>query len=97
MKRIAMIILTVCLMITMLPAKAAEANDKAGTIISVASKYIGVPYVYGGTSAKGFDCSGFTWFVYDAVGVSLPRTATQQYDTGVSVERDKREQGELVF
>lgn len=63
----------------------------------------GAPYRYGGTSPKGFDCSGFTTWVYKGVRVSLPRTSTAQFDLGRHKnnkrvwKRSKLEIGDLVF
>ncbi len=53
-----------------------------GGIVSTAMQYRGVPYVYGGASPSGFDCSGFTMYVYKQFGVSLPHTATGQWQSG---------------
>lgn len=57
----------------------------------------GVPYVFGGTSRSGFDCSGFTQYVFKQSGISLPRTTSEQYKVGSSVKRDKLQAGDLVF
>ena len=53
--------------------------------------------VWGGTSPKGFDCSGFVQYVFRASGISLPRTAAEQYKLGTPVSRDKLKPGDLVF
>ena len=52
-----------------------------------ASKYIGVKYVYGGTSVAGFDCSGYTQHVFKNLGVSIPRTTSLQWTTGTAVSK----------
>lgn len=57
----------------------------------------GVPYVFGGTSRSGFDCSGYTQYVFKESGISLPRTSAEQYKVGSSVNRDKLQSGDLVF
>lgn len=57
----------------------------------------GVPYVFGGTSRSGFDCSGFIQYVFKESGISLPRTSFEQYKVGSSVSRDKLQSGDLVF
>ncbi|GAB3588363.1 C40 family peptidase [Calidifontibacter terrae] len=49
-----------------------------GGIVSIASRYIGVPYVFGGSSPSGFDCSGLTQYVFAQAGISIPRTASAQ-------------------
>ncbi len=60
-------------------------------------QYLGTPYVWGGASPRGFDCSGFTMYVYAQVGVSLPHNAATQYGMGVPVSRSDLQPGDLVF
>lgn len=68
------------------------------TIIAYASNYLGTPYVWGGTSPNpGFDCSGFTQYVYRHFGISLGRTTYDQIKNGISVSRDNLQPGDLVF
>ena len=65
------------------PVAVAPAYDPiAARAIVYAEKFIGVPYVWGGTSPSGFDCSGFVQFVFNAVGVPIPRTADVQFAWG---------------
>ncbi|MDV2684420.1 peptidoglycan-binding protein [Alkalihalophilus lindianensis] len=64
-------------------------------IMANASKYIGTPYLWGGTTARGFDCSGFIQTVFREQGVSVPRTAAQQWNAGRSVSQPSV--GDLVF
>ena len=66
-------------------------------LISNALSLQGIPYLWGGTSRKGFDCSGFVQYVFKASGISLPRTAAEQYKLGVPVSRDELRPGDLVF
>ncbi len=66
-------------------------------IVRVAYSMIGVPYVFGGTSPYGFDCSGFTQYVFGRAGVSIPRTADVQMDYGRYVSSDNLRIGDLVF
>jgi cell wall-associated NlpC family hydrolase len=61
-----------------------------------ALKFLGVPYVFGGTSTSGFDCSGYVQHVFAMLGVSLPRTADAQYDAGHRIVGGMRV-GDLVF
>lgn len=67
-------------------------------IVSLAEKQLGVPYVYGGTTPRGFDCSGFTQYVYrNALGIELPRSAAAQYGMGESVAFSDLQAGDLLF
>ena len=72
-------------------------SGKGSTILQTAQRYIGCKYIYGGSSPSGFDCSGFTSYVYHAHGVSLSRTAAGQYSNGVAVKRSDLQPGELVM
>jgi cell wall-associated NlpC family hydrolase len=67
----------------------------ARRVLQIALQYQGVPYVFGGTSPSGFDCSGYTRFVFAQAGVYLPRTADEQYVVGRAVSQ--LEPGDLVF
>jgi cell wall-associated NlpC family hydrolase len=68
-----------------------------GGVVGIAMQYLGVPYVWGGASPSGFDCSGFIMYVYAQIGVSLPHHAASQYSAGSPVSRDALEAGDLVF
>ena len=60
-------------------------------------QYLGVPYVWGGASPSGFDCSGFSMYVYGKIGVSLPHHAASQYGMGTPVSKSELQPGDLVF
>jgi cell wall-associated NlpC family hydrolase len=68
-----------------------------GGVVAIAMQYLGVPYVWGGASPSGFDCSGFIMYVYAQVGISLPHNAAMQYGYGSPVSRDQLQAGDLVF
>ncbi len=63
----------------------------------IAERYLGVTYVYGGSSATGLDCSGFVGLVFQELGVKLPRTSREQFQSGTSVEKSDLTPGDLVF
>jgi cell wall-associated NlpC family hydrolase len=65
--------------------------------VAVADNYRGVPYRRGGTSPRGFDCSGYTQYVYSKLGVALPRVASAQAHSAVPVRRSYAKPGDLVF
>jgi peptidoglycan DL-endopeptidase CwlO len=69
-----------------------------GHVVGIALQYLGIPYVWGGSSpSTGFDCSGFTSYVYAQVGVSLPHHAASQYNMGTPVAYEQLAPGDLVF
>jgi peptidoglycan DL-endopeptidase CwlO len=68
-----------------------------GGVVGIAMQYLGTPYVYGGASPSGFDCSGFIMYVFAQVGVSLPHNAAAQYGHGTPVDRSQLQPGDLVF
>ena len=68
-----------------------------GGVVGIAMQYLGVPYVWGGASPSGFDCSGFVQYVYAQVGVSLPHHAADQWNYGTPISQDQLEPGDLVF
>jgi cell wall-associated NlpC family hydrolase len=71
--------------------------SKYGGVVGIAMQYLGVPYVYGGASPSGFDCSGLVMYVFNQIGVSLPHNAAAQYGYGMPVSRDQLQAGDLVF
>ena len=72
-------------------------SSRGSEVLAYAMKFVGYPYVYGGSSPSGFDCSGFTSYVYKHFGVSLSRTAAGQYSNGTAVSRANLQVGDLVM
>ena len=70
-------------------------SASGSAVVSYAQQFLGCKYVYGGTSTKGFDCSGFTQYVYKHFGINLNRTAAAQYSNGKSVTQ--LQAGDLVM
>jgi cell wall-associated NlpC family hydrolase len=64
---------------------------------TIALQYLGVPYLWGGATPAGFDCSGLVMYVYAQLGISLPHYAAAQYQVGTPVPRDELQPGDLVF
>ncbi|MDF9844887.1 cell wall-associated NlpC family hydrolase [Paenibacillus sp. PastF-1] len=81
-------------MVFTMGATSVSADSKMDTVIS---KTIGVSYKTGGTSTSGFDCSGFTKYVFKSVGLTLPRTSKAQYSIGTPVSKSNLRAGDLVF
>jgi peptidoglycan DL-endopeptidase CwlO len=69
----------------------------ASNVIAIAKKYMGVPYVWGGTTPNGFDCSGFTSYVFRQVGINLPRVSRDQQRVGTRISPSQVQPGDLVF
>lgn len=79
---------------------AAALKGQSGTaqqIINNAKKHMGTPYVWGGTTPSGFDCSGFVQYVFKQSGISLPRTTSEQVKVGTYVSKSILQPGDLVF
>lgn len=72
-------------------------GPKAQQVLAIAKQYVGTPYVSGGSSPSGWDCSGFTSYVYGKVGVKLPRTSTAQRSAGKTVSRSAAKPGDIIW
>ncbi len=75
----------------------AAVNPSGSDIVSIAMSLTGIPYVYGGSTPAGFDCSGFTQYVYAQVGISIPRTSGAQGAAGTFVSASEARPGDLVW
>ncbi|MDF2564983.1 MAG: hypothetical protein K0Q53_1378 [Massilibacillus sp.] len=78
-----------------LPEVSRGGSYVARRIVQTSFQYVGVPYVFGGTTPSGFDCSGFVRYVYANAGISLPRAADEQFESGYAVSN--LQPGDLVF
>ena len=79
-------------------AIASAPDARYGAAVGIAMQFLGVPYKWGGASPQtGFDCSGFTMYVFAKLGVSLPHHAATQYGLGTPVSKDQLQPGDLVF
>ena len=68
-----------------------------GGVVSIAMRYLGYPYSWGAAGPNSFDCSGFTMYVYAQVGISLPHSSRDQFNSGQHVSRSDLQPGDLVF
>lgn len=78
-------------------AASVSISAKRQSVLNYAAQFLGVPYVYGGSTPSGFDCSGFTSYVFKNTVSSIPRVAQAQYDATTRVSRDDLLPGDLVF
>jgi cell wall-associated NlpC family hydrolase len=67
------------------------------SLIATAKTFLGSPYVWGGETTAGFDCSSFTQYVMKQNGITLPRTAAEQFAIGTPIDRDNLQIGDLIF
>ncbi len=85
----------------LVPCMAEEAKPEppgfVSSLLDKAKEFIGTPYHYGGTTPKGFDCSGFVRFVFGAFGMELNRSSVAQASQGESVALDQIQPGDLLF
>ena len=75
----------------------ATASSSSSSVVEIAKKYLGCKYVYGGSSPSGFDCSGFTSYVYGQCGISLARTSYAQASQGTAVSKSELQPGDLLL
>ncbi|HBS60330.1 MAG TPA: glycoside hydrolase, partial [Firmicutes bacterium] len=72
-------------------------RSKGAQIALMAQQFLHVPYAWAGSSPGGFDCSGFIYYLYGQQGITVPRMADAQYQTGQRVEGNDLQLGDLVF
>ncbi|MDT3429015.1 cell wall-associated NlpC family hydrolase [Paenibacillus forsythiae] len=92
-KKLAAAFLSLSIILT-LGAGSAFADSKMDKVIGGA---IGTKYVSGGITTNGFDCSGFTMYVFDKIGINLPHQSGSQYKMGKTISRSDLRSGDLVF
>lgn len=91
-----MFLLFACLLFSTSTPAMASANSST-SLVKTASAFKGVPYRYGGSTTSGFDCSGYTQFVFKKEGISIPRDTGSQYRLGKAVSKSNLATGDLVF
>lgn len=72
-------------------------SDLSSSIIEYAKQFLGVPYVYGGSTPKGFDCSGFTQYVFNHFNIKVPRSAKEYANVGAKVSRSDMKPGDIIL
>ena len=78
-------------------AEAVPAAAGGSEIVSIAMQYLGVPYVWAGSTPAGFDCSGFTSYVYAQIGINLPHSSAEQRYAGTPVSQAEAQPGDLIW
>lgn len=79
-----------------LPSRGETVSSKGQAVVELAKQFLGTPYVYGGTSPSGFDCSGFVYYIYNRLGVQLNRVAADQMTNGTWVAKNALQPGDIV-
>lgn len=80
-----------------LPGEPSTTEDRGAALLRVAESRIGTPYRYGGAGPDAFDCSGLVAYAHRALGVTVPRTAAEQFAAATPVPRQELRPGDLVF
>ena len=79
------------------PKPSKQLDFQSSQLLQEAQKYIGVPYKWAGTDPSGFDCSGFTYYLFEKQGITLPRRASDQHTYCQKIEASEAKAGDLVF
>jgi cell wall-associated NlpC family hydrolase len=77
--------------------EAAPVAAAGSDVVAIAKQYLGVPYVWAGSTPAGFDCSGFTSYVFAQIGIDLPRTSSEQRYAGTQVSAAEAQPGDLIW
>lgn len=93
LKKSVVLLLAVVMLLTFTAGTASAATPLNESIDAL----VGTPYKYGGTTTKGFDCSGFTSYVFEQFGIDLSRSSKSQADEGYWVDKSDLRPGDLVF
>lgn len=80
-----------------MPEISRGSNYISRRVVQTSMQYLGVPYVFGGTTPGGFDCSGYVRYVFAQAGIYLPRMADEQYEVGTPIASSDLQAGDLVF
>ena len=72
-------------------------NETTDSVIRYSTEFMGTPYVFGGYTPEGFDCSGFVQYVFKGVNYKLPRTSRAQANVGISIDKSQAKPGDLIF
>lgn len=79
------------------PTTVTASSELGQKIVNEAAKYLGTPYVWGGTTPDGFDCSGLVQYVFNSLGIDISRVSQTQFNEGVPVSKGDLQPGDLVF
>ena len=82
---------------TPVPTPTPPPKPKGEQAVDIIKKYLGVPYIWGGTSPSGFDCSGLVQYTYKQLGINISRTSYTQVNDGRKVDKSELKAGDLVF
>ncbi|MDH5608901.1 MAG: C40 family peptidase [Cyclobacteriaceae bacterium] len=94
---LALVTLCFLLLATDADAQRKKRKEQLATVIQTAKGYLGTPYLYGGTTRKGIDCSGLIYTSYKAAGITLPRTAEAQAKAGKARGWEELREGDIVL
>lgn len=91
------VLLSIVGAVILFASSAGAASAGAPKLLSAVDEVVGTPYLYGGTTTKGFDCSGFILHIFKQYDIKLPRTSSEQAKVGTKVNKSDLRVGDLVF